>query len=239
MQLKTEAVVIDTIRYNEADLIVKLFTRKEGVFSYLVRGILKSKKGKLKRAYFQPLTFLEADVIHNQKGNLCRITDAKPSMYTTSLHTNMPKICIVTFMAEILNQLIPNQQQEEGLFLFLKKMCLWLDTNDNIALIPHYFLLQLSGYLGFYPENSSADLPQFNLEEGKFDVGVKTSFALEGEALVSFSSLMQTTLENLQNLHLQKVDRSQLLQNLLRYYHLHIEGFKKPKSLEVIQQILH
>lgn len=239
MQLKTEAVVIDSIRYNEADLIVKLFTRKEGVFSYLVRGVLKSKKGKIKRAYFQPLTFLEVDVIHNQKGNLCRIKDAKPSIYTTSLHTNMPKICIVTFMAEILNQLIPNQQQEEGLFLFLKKIALWLDSNHAIALLPHYFLLQLSGHLGFYPENSHADLPQFNLEEGKFDIGVKTSCALEGEALVSFSSLMQATLENLQNLQLQKADRSQLLQNLLKYYTFHIEGFRKPKSLEVIQQILY
>ena len=61
MLQKTDAIVLAKIKYAESDLIVKCFTKQRGIESYLLRGILKSKKGKLKPALFFPLTQLKLE----------------------------------------------------------------------------------------------------------------------------------------------------------------------------------
>ena len=58
MEITTKAVVLSAIKYQDSSLIVRCYTESDGVKSYLLRGILKARKGKLKAAYFQPLTQL-------------------------------------------------------------------------------------------------------------------------------------------------------------------------------------
>ena len=50
MLVNTRAIVISALKYGEADLIVKCFTEEAGLKTYLLRSILKSKKGKLRTA---------------------------------------------------------------------------------------------------------------------------------------------------------------------------------------------
>ena len=71
MLVSTKAIVLSKLKYKDHDLIVKCYTEKFGVKSYLLRNILKSKKGKFKPAYFQLLTLLEIQADH--KNN--RISD--------------------------------------------------------------------------------------------------------------------------------------------------------------------
>ena len=77
MLVTTKAIVISAIKYGEADLIVKLFTESSGLKSYLLRGILKSKRGKFRASQFQPLTLLEVVAKHKDKGTLETLRDAK------------------------------------------------------------------------------------------------------------------------------------------------------------------
>ena len=44
----TKAIVLSSLKYNDSSLIVKCYTEDEGLKSYLIRGILKAKKGGLK-----------------------------------------------------------------------------------------------------------------------------------------------------------------------------------------------
>ncbi len=237
MQLKTEALVIHSIRYGEADLIVKLYTQKEGIHSYLIRGVLKSRKGKIRSSFFQPLSLLEVDAIHNNKNSLARLKEVKPVLHFTSLHTNIIKGCISSFISEILNQVLIDNQPDEELFSFLKKTIYWLDQSEKPTLFPHYFLLHLSLFLGFFPDNCNNSLPQFNLADGKFEVASKSGYCIENEELIAFLALMETKLDNLPNLLISKFDRLRLLENLMLYFSLHMDGFKKPKSLTVIQEL--
>ena len=57
--ISTNAIVLSSLKFGDTSLIVKCFTQQEGLKSYLVRGVLKSKKGGLKVAYFQPLNTIE------------------------------------------------------------------------------------------------------------------------------------------------------------------------------------
>ncbi len=45
MVIATEAIVLHTLKYAEADLIVHCYTLSDGRKSYMLRRILKSKKG--------------------------------------------------------------------------------------------------------------------------------------------------------------------------------------------------
>ena len=82
----TKAIVFSSIKYAEADLIVTCFTQKvAGLKPTLLRGILKSRKGRLKPSYFQPLTQLEIVANHKNKGTLESIKEVKvlhPYTYT-------------------------------------------------------------------------------------------------------------------------------------------------------------
>ena len=68
--VNTKAIVLNSLKYGDTSLIVRCFTLNEGIKTYLIRGVLKAKKGKIKAAYFQPLTQLKIEANHNNKGNL-------------------------------------------------------------------------------------------------------------------------------------------------------------------------
>jgi len=77
MQVTTRAIVLSSLKYGDTSLIVKAFTLSDGLKSYLLKGVLTSKKGKLKSAYFQPLTQLELVANHKNKGTLEAIREAR------------------------------------------------------------------------------------------------------------------------------------------------------------------
>ena len=70
MQVKTKALVISALKYQEKSLIVKCFTRTDGVKSYFVPNAFSSRKNQQKIAYFQPLTLLEIEATHKNQGKL-------------------------------------------------------------------------------------------------------------------------------------------------------------------------
>ena len=65
--ISSKAIVISTIKYSDTSLIVRLYTEEVGLVSFLLKGVLKSKKGKLRTAYFQPLNQLSIIFSHQEK----------------------------------------------------------------------------------------------------------------------------------------------------------------------------
>ncbi|HCW63386.1 MAG TPA: DNA repair protein RecO, partial [Leeuwenhoekiella sp.] len=100
MLVTTKAIVISAIKYGEADLIVRCFTEEAGLKSYILRRILKSKKGKLRTAMFQPASQLELVAVHKDKGTLESIREAKVIQPYVSLHTDVLKSSVVLFLSE-------------------------------------------------------------------------------------------------------------------------------------------
>lgn len=235
MTVQTKAIVLHALRYGEADLIVKLFTYSDGVRSYLLKGILKSKRGKLKASMFQPLTILEIEAVHKNKGTLERIKEARIAIPFQSLHTQLIKSSMVLFISEILKNAIQEEEQNEALFQFLQTTILWLDANDQIANFHIVFLLKLTQYLGFYPDTSEIDLPAFNIQEGCFDLLGANN--IEGVQVYYLKEFLGTNFDEGNKLKLTKSIRSDLLTTMLSYFEVHLHGFKKIKSLSILNEI--
>ncbi|WP_062057109.1 DNA repair protein RecO [Aquimarina longa] len=237
MMINSPAIVIHSLRYSEADLIVSLFTKTSGLRSYLIRGVLKSKRGKIRASLFQPLTLLEIEAFHKNKGSLERIKDAKIKSVYTTLHTDLIKNSLVFFIAEVLKNSIQEEEANIDLFEYLETALIWLDTHNTIGNFHITFLIKLTQYLGFYPDVSHIEGAYFNLEEGVFQFSSSTMYCVSGDQVTYFKKFLGTTFEDSMSVKLSKGIRSELLTMLLVYFELHLYSFKKPKSLSVLHEI--
>ncbi len=235
--ITTKAIVFSTIKYGDTSLIVKCFTQKEGVKSYMLRGVLKSKKGKLKVAYFQPLTQLELVANHTNRDTLNSIREVKVSYPYTTIHNSVIKQSIVLFLSEILNSIIQEEEQNDMLFNYLETSFIWLDTHNSIANFHLLFLLNLTRYLGFYPDVSEQEKLGFNLLEGSFTSTIHDKSIITGEQLNLFKKLLGIHFDAIHTISFQGKERQVILRTIIRYFELHLEGFRKPKSLDVLETV--
>ncbi len=236
MLVTTKAIVLSTIKYGDADLIVKCYTQ-EGLKSYMLKRILKAKKGKLKAAYFQPLTQLELVAKHNVKGNLNFIKEAKVSYPYSSITFDISKQAIALFLSEILNKSIHEEEVNAPLFEYIETALIWLDTHNNVANFHLLFLVNLTKHLGFYPEKEKDDFLFFNLEEGCFTNSIPRKNVITGENLTYLKALLGINFEGLHELKFNGVIRQSILDILIQYFELHLPGFNKPKSLAILKTV--
>ena len=239
MLVTTNAIVLSAVKYAEADLIVNCLTESSGLKGYLVRNVLKSKKGKLRASYFQPLTQLEMTAVHRDKGTLERIREAKVINHYKTLHTEVIKSAVVMFLAEVLKSAIQEEEPNPQMFEYIKASLDWLDVHEEIANFHILFLLHLTAYMGFYPDDSNKSAAWFNLMEGSFQSGPAGNTSEEGQTVEDFKCFLGMKFDAISGIKLTKERRSAVLDLLLSYYQLHLQGYKKPRSLPVLNQLFH
>jgi DNA repair protein RecO (recombination protein O) len=235
MQVKTKAIVISSIKFQEKSLIVKCFTQSHGLKSYFVRDAFSGRKSNQKIAYFQPLSILEIEAVHKNKGTLENFKEIKISTPFQTIHTDIFKSTIVIFISEILYHSIHEEEKNEALFNFLEAALLWLDHHDEIANFHLILMLEATKYLGFYPDISDVDLPFFEMLEGVFTPFHGVSSITEHETNL-FKKLINLKFDNGQKIF-HVLERQIVLKILIDYYSFHLDGFKKPKSLEVLKEV--
>ncbi|WP_127140193.1 DNA repair protein RecO [Flagellimonas marinaquae] len=237
MQITTKAIVLSTLKYGDTSLIVRAFTQSDGVKSYLLKGVLASKKAKIRAAYFMPLTQLEIVANHRNKGSLESLRDVKVAVPYRTLHTDVIKNSIVLFLAEMLGNSIQEQEQDEGLFNYLEYALQWMDAHELSPNFHILFLLNLSKYLGFYPDTSNQNSTFFDLLEGSFCETPSLNPLIQNENLENFKKFLGTNFDALQAIQLTKSNRRELLKTMIQYYRLHVHGFREPKSLAVLNAV--
>src|SRR5690606_3541475 len=157
MRTTTKALVLSSLKYGDSSLIVRALTESDGLKSYMLKGVLSSRKGKLRPAYFLPLMHLEIVADHRNKGNLEHLSEVKVATPYQSLHTEVTKNSVVLFLAEMLGNSIQEEQRDQELFSYLEYALQWLDTHRLSPDFHLLFLVNLSKYLGFYPDTRSKD----------------------------------------------------------------------------------
>ncbi|MDX1314440.1 MAG: DNA repair protein RecO [Eudoraea sp.] len=237
MQLRTKAIVLSSLKYGDTSLIVRAYTESDGLKAYLLKGILASRKGKLKTAYFQPLSQLEIVAVHKNKGTLEQIREARIDFPYNTLQTDITKNAITLFLAEMLSNCIREEQADPALFAYIQTALQWLDTHDQIANFHLYFLLSLTRFLGCYPDLSESDAACFDLLEGQFTDVPAGKKVISGDELHLFRKLLGTNFDVVHLIKMSKVQRQQLLQIIVEYFELHLHGFRKPKSLAVLNEV--
>ncbi len=238
MLTSTKAIVLSKIRYNDHDLIIKCYTQQNGIVSYLLKSILKSKKKNSKIAYFQLLSQLQLETDYKTNRSLQFVKEIKPNYIYTSLHTNIMKSTVAMFIAEVLSYALKEEEKNELLYNYIETSLIWFDTNNEVYSNFHLlFLLNLTKYLGFFPDDTKIDAPYFNILEGEFQYEFKGKYSVFNENLTLLKMLLGTTFDALNTIEINGKQRQAFLSFILAYFELHLGSFKKPKSLKIFNDV--
>jgi len=220
MLYKTKGVVFRFTRYGESSIIVNIFTAQFGLQGYIVKGV-RSKSAKGRIALFQPLTLLDLVVYHKTNANLMHIREAKCLYLYQTISGDMRKTTIALFINEILTKAVKEQSHASDLCDFIISSLIELDKSEQVENFHLVFLIQLSRWLGFQPQNTNEVL------EGRpLDRDDET--ALSALLAADFGTPVRITNQQ----------RRTLLDVLIFFYARHIDGFGHLKSVAVLREIL-
>ncbi|WP_299120738.1 DNA repair protein RecO [uncultured Winogradskyella sp.] len=239
MLTKNNSIVLSKLKYRDYDLIVKCYTEQRGVVSYMLRGVLKSKKGLSKTVYFQALSQLQIEENYKPNQSLHFIKEVKFNYIYKSLHNNIYKSAIVLFLSEILTNVLKEEEKNEDLFNYIETALQYLDNEDNFSNFHLLFLIKLTRYLGFQPENLNDNYSYFNLQSGTFQASNQGIYSISGKNLTLLKRLLGTKFDALYAIKINAKQRQEFLNMLLYYFELHLGSFKKPKSLQVLNEVFH
>ena len=240
MYNSTKAIVLSKVKYGDHDLILKCYTLSDGLVSYFLRGVLNSKSKGKQLAYYQLLGIL--DLVEYKKANseLRFIREVKPLGPFHSLHSNVIKGSVVMFLAEMLSSVLREEEANHHLFQYLETSINWLEQEEHFANFHLLFLLNLTKFLGFYPESINASTKtSFDLETGKFVDQSHSRYVIDGENFQILKSLLGINFDALNEIKISANQRQSFLKMLLLYYQLHLGSFRNPRSLEIFNQVFH
>lgn len=237
---KTAGLVLHSLKYGESSVIVKIYTRKLGMQSYLVPGVRK-RNARIRQNLFQPLSILDLVVYHKEQGNLQRIKEIGCPEPYRHIPFDIARTSIALFLAEVVLKSVREQEANEGLYDFLAESFRFLDaTEGSVSNFHLLFLLRFSRFLGFAPRDNRADsCGFFNMQEGVYEQAMGDEKHFMDKALSSKLHLLQSSsFEGLQHLGISASVRRALLHKLIDYYRLHTDGMQQLKSLAVLESVL-
>lgn len=225
---KTRGIVINYIRYRETSIIVKVYTEKFGIQSFIENGV-RSSKGKNKIALFQALSLLDLVVYHDEKKDLHRISEIKSNFPFKTLPYEIHKSSIGIFLDEILNKTLKEHSENTVLFDFLYHSLIFLDeTEEHFENFHLIFLIKYAFFLGFSPQDGNEIAMQFR------DYSVNIPFDNNYQKLMNQLIVADYQTPILMN----RGVRSHLLEVIILFYKLHVEDFGEIKSLQVLREVL-
>lgn len=176
-----EGFVLREIRYGDTGSIVKIYTRNKGLRSFIVKGLRPSggARGRSKgrssgKAGLFPLLKIEFTYMERRESQtLYNLQNFRPSGPFRTLYGDVRKVCMLTFVAELLSKCLPEGQGDEALYDYIGYFLTRLDAAENQYGHYHvWFLLMLSRYLGCCPQvpevPPEASRLFFDLQEGRF-----------------------------------------------------------------------
>ena len=240
MNDKTEGIVLQSLRYGDSSLIVKVFTRTEGLKSYMVKGAF-NHSSKTRVALFQNLnciSYVEAGKPKN--GSLGYLKDVQLASVYQSMPFVMNKSAILMYVSELLSKSITGQETNEALYDFIIRSLQWLDLVErDYANFPLFFTLELTRHLGFYPKANHENGFCFDMMEGQFvhDMPVHP-YVLDPDSASLLSRLIGVGIDEACRLPLNVAQRRVLLDGLIVFMRLHAPVMHDFHSHEVLQSVL-
>jgi DNA repair protein RecO (recombination protein O) len=232
----TDAIVLGSVKFGETSRVLHCYTRQFGLQGYLVNAVA-SKNAIVKVGMMLPLTQLTLVAGHRGKGTLERIKEATLLCTYQNIPIDPVRSALALFVAEVLHKTLREESANEEKFNYVQAVCNALDELEKIpAHFPSAFLVGLSRYLGFYPDDNNVVTGQyFDLMEGVF---LPTQPLHPHYMVQDVSTALKRVMQGrMETYTLPKALRKQLLYDLLAYYRIHLAEFGRLKSVEVLEEL--
>jgi len=149
--VKTEAIVLRSIRYGEADRILHLYTRDRGRLGAIAKGVRRPRSrfgGRL-----EPLFRVDL-VLHEGRGELCTVTSASTVSAHPRIREGREPLQRATQACDAVLRLFDSQEPNRPAYNLLCHELMLLDTRPEAASRAQAlsFRLKLLLAAGFLPE---------------------------------------------------------------------------------------
>ena len=239
MLVKTRGIVFRTHKYGESSLIVEMYTEQKGLRKYIISGV-RSAKARTQASLLQVMTLLEIVAYERDDRDLNRLKEIQPAYIYESIPFDVRKGAVGLFMVEVARKAIREREENQPLFRFLFERFAGLDAaQEGVANYHLAFLLELSSYLGFSPAGEYTEAtPFFDLEAGEF-VALPPAHAhyLLDETALAFYEMLHHSAPKAYELRLEREVRQKLLNELIRYFQLHLEGMGEVNAHLILREV--
>jgi DNA repair protein RecO (recombination protein O) len=193
---------------------------------------VRSRKSKFPATLFQPLSLLEMEIYYRNNREIQRLKEAWCPYHYASIPFEITKSSIALFLAEVLYLTLREEEGNPPLFSFLFHSFQLLDSKKEGSVNFHlWFMLHYTRYLGIdFQQASSGELDPVYSGMGIFG-------RLTSEGTTALELLLKNPQGPPEMLLLSNAERTLILEGLISYYNLHLDGFSKLKSFSVLQEL--
>ncbi|MEL6143037.1 MAG: DNA repair protein RecO [Bacteroidota bacterium] len=240
MLITTRAIIFRATKYQESSLILDAYTELKGLRKYIISGVRKAK-ARTPASLLQVMNLVEIVAYEREDREINRLKEVRLAYPYQQIPFDLMRGTLGLFMAEVARKTVRERENNPGLFQFLYESFQFLDqTEASLANVHLHFLLELSTYLGFMPSGEwSIHTPIFDLKEGQFGSGApRHPDYLPEEKSAWVHQLLHLDKAHAHEIKIPKTERLALLRELLRFYHLHLDGIGEVNSLEVVSEVM-
>lgn len=151
MPKQSEALILRTYPFHEADLLVTLFTRAEGK----IRGVAKAAKRSRRRfgGALEPLTHVIAHWEEKEKQELARLDSCDILASPLVAEMTYPRVVALSYVAEVIDQLLPDREPSDDIFRLALSVIKHLEAGA-VWMPLTYFDLWIVRLIGLLPDLS-------------------------------------------------------------------------------------
>lgn len=236
---KIRGIVLNQVKYTDSGIVARLYTREFGRLSVMVKGMRSRKTGK-HNILFQPLFILDLEIYHKASREMQTIKEFSVAYSPYDIYSDIRKSCVAIFLGEVLTSVLKEESPNEELYDYVEKSIIYFDNckkgygNFHLA-----FLAGLSSCLGFEPgQRTNAGETFFDMKNGSF-VHLPPVHGQYSNPEISaiMAELFAVSYDTVSNIHLNGARRNEVLEDLLRYYHIHLPGLNRIKSLKILKEV--
>lgn len=235
------SIILRTVKFGDSSIIVDMLSDDYGRMSAVWRLSRSGKsRGKVSRNVFQPLTICDLTIERSGASKLPLIKDAHIAVPYVSLNVDPVKVSVAFFLAEFLCQVTHEGQRDSSLFDFTELMLKWYDLVESHAANFHLmFLVKASLYLGFCPNMETYhDGDFFDMRTAEFCslTPLHRDFLRPDEAQ-RIGILMRMSPANMHLFRFNRAERTRTIEILLRFYAIHVPGFREMKTWDILRSL--
>lgn len=235
METSTRAIVLRKVPYTGSSLILNTYTREFGLLSFMVRN-LGGKKRK-SRAFAELLSRVEITFHRREKYGIQTAGEIRHVPDGSGLFQDPLKGSVNLFLAEMLTKALQEESADPELYDYIESSLQYFTTSENHQTFHLLFLIKLSRFFGFFPQGTySAHTRYFDALHGEFTDNPNSSLhTLPDRESEAWCKMVRADYES--DLILGKEMRRRMLNAVVDYYRLHLEGFGEVKSLPVLIEV--
>ena len=149
MHCRTEAIVLKSTDYGEADQIVAFYTLEYGKIKGIAKGARKSKR-RFANA-LEPFSYSQLSFLRKNPASLDFIEACDVLGHFPEIRSNLEKTLAASYLIDLMDKFMPDQKKSEASFHLLHDFLLFLENKPFSEGILRFFEIRLLGISGYAP----------------------------------------------------------------------------------------